>query len=107
MSVRMTPKSKARYTLVRFRTDRSEPIPITLYSRPGCHLCEDTLGLLEEVRKRHALVIEEVDIQSDPDLYRTYGLRIPVLRFADGAELEAPIRLDQIRDAIQARTIGG
>lgn len=57
-------------------------IALTLYSRPDCHLCEVMAGQLEPlVRGRADLRV--VDISSDLELKRRYGLRIPVLAAAD------------------------
>ena len=55
--------------------------PLRIYSRPGCHLCEQ---LLEEVLPlvRGRLEVEIVNIDDDIDLSREYGTRIPVLEYA-------------------------
>jgi hypothetical protein len=55
--------------------------PLRIYSRPGCHLCEQLLeDLMLLVRGR--LEIEVVNIDDDADLGREYGTRIPVIEFA-------------------------
>jgi hypothetical protein len=55
--------------------------PLRIYSRPGCHLCEQLLlDLMPLVRGR--LEIEVVNIDDDADLGREYGTRIPVIEFA-------------------------
>jgi hypothetical protein len=55
--------------------------PLRIYSRPGCHLCEQLLEeLLPLVKGR--LEIEVVNIDDDAELGREYGTRIPVLEFA-------------------------
>jgi len=55
--------------------------PLRIYSRPGCHLCEQLLeDLLPLVRGR--LEVEIVNIDDDIDLSREYGTRIPVLEYA-------------------------
>lgn len=77
------------------RTPRT--IGVTLYTRPGCHLCEDARSLLESFQSRYVLSIDEVDITSDSDLVGRYELRIPVLAFADGPELGAPIEERALR----------
>jgi glutaredoxin len=59
---------------------------ITLYGKPGCHLCEDARSALERIRAGHGFELEEVDVSLDPALYREYGERIPVLAL-DGEEL--------------------
>ena len=59
---------------------------ITLYGKPGCHLCEDARSALERVRAGHGFELEEVDVSLDPALHGEYGERIPVLAL-DGEEL--------------------
>ncbi len=58
---------------------------VTLYGRPGCHLCEDALAVLERVRARHDFRLEIVDIESDDALLLAYLERIPVVA-VDGHE---------------------
>ena len=59
---------------------------LTLYSRPGCHLCDDAREALERVRARAAFSLQEVDITTDDDLHRRYLERIPVVSL-NGEEL--------------------
>ena len=59
---------------------------VTLYGKPGCHLCDDARVVVERVRAEHPFELREVDISLDPQLNREYGERIPVLAL-DGEEL--------------------
>jgi glutaredoxin len=54
---------------------------ITIYERPGCHLCDDARAVLDRVGEPY----ESVDIESDDDLFKRYLERIPVVT-VDGAE---------------------
>ena len=54
---------------------------LTLYTRPGCHLCETAVETLKEIGEPFT----EVDISADLDLEIEYGDRIPVLML-DGKE---------------------
>ena len=54
---------------------------ITLYGRPGCHLCDDA----REVLIRVGEPFDEVDIEADDELFKRYLERIPVIA-VDGAE---------------------
>ncbi len=56
---------------------------LTLYSRPGCHLCDDARAALERVRARATFSLHEVDITTDDDLHRRYLERIPVVALGD------------------------
>lgn len=54
-------------------------IALTIYSRPGCHLCDDMKAVVHAVARTVPLSLEEVDISADPALEAQYGLEIPVL----------------------------
>ena len=54
---------------------------ITLFERPGCHLCEEARAVLDRVGEPY----ERVDIESDDALFRRYLERIPVVA-VDGEE---------------------
>jgi glutaredoxin len=59
---------------------------LTLYGKPGCHLCEEAREAVERVRAVRPFELREVDVTLDPALHREYGERIPVLAL-DGEEL--------------------
>jgi len=59
---------------------------VTLYGKPGCHLCDEARAVVLELRSRRRFDLEEVDVSLDPGLHRLYGERIPVLAL-DGEEL--------------------
>ncbi len=61
-------------------------IRLTLYHRPGCHLCDDMLDELEAMCHGKPVEIEVVDIDGDPDLRARFGQDIPVLT-AGGREI--------------------
>ena len=50
---------------------------LTLYSRPGCHLCDEMRYQVRSLAPEADIRI--VDIESDLELQRQYGIRIPVL----------------------------
>jgi len=53
---------------------------LRLLSRPDCHLCEEFRCELEQLGRTVALpAVELVDVDSDPELARRFGLSIPVL----------------------------
>jgi glutaredoxin len=59
---------------------------VTLYGRPGCHLCDDALAVLERVRADSPFSLATVNIEDDDALLRTYLERIPVVS-VDGEEV--------------------
>jgi glutaredoxin len=63
------------------------PVPtVTLYGRPGCHLCDDALAVLERVRSDVPFALRTENIEDDDALLRAYLERIPVVCL-DGEEL--------------------
>jgi glutaredoxin len=73
---------------------------ITLYGKPGCHLCDEAREAVERVRARHPFELREVDITLDPMLHRRYGERIPVLEL-EGEELfEFFVDADALRERL-------
>ena len=58
---------------------------ITLYSRPGCHLCDDARTVIERVCAETGESFVEVDIDGDDDLSDRFAEEIPVT-FVDGRQ---------------------
>jgi glutaredoxin len=58
---------------------------VTLYTRAGCHLCEEAREILIRAQARHGFRLEQRDIEADERLLRAYLERIPVVAI-DGTE---------------------
>jgi glutaredoxin len=56
---------------------------LTLYGKPGCHLCADARAAVERVTAHREVPLEQVDVSLDPVLNARYGERIPVLELDD------------------------
>jgi glutaredoxin len=59
---------------------------VTLYGRPGCHLCDEARAVLRRIQASQPFVLREQDIEADDRLLRRYLERIPVIAL-DGEEL--------------------
>ncbi len=59
---------------------------MTLYGKPGCHLCEEAREAIEAMRRERPFELREVDVSLDPVLHARYGERIPVVEL-DGEEI--------------------
>lgn len=79
------------------------PRRVTLYRKPGCHLCDEARALLSTLERRFPHTVREIDIRSDPALARRYGLRIPVITVDDGPEIDAPLSESRLREALRGR----
>lgn len=73
---------------------------VTLYSRPGCHLCDDAREVLEAVRARVPFTLVEVDIDGDDELVRAYGIRIPVVVIDEREAFEYRVDPDDFEAAL-------
>ena len=52
---------------------------VTLYSKSGCHLCDEARDALLRVQKGQPFDLEVIDIEGDPALFAEYGEQIPVV----------------------------
>jgi glutaredoxin len=62
-----------------WKREANGPVRVMMYTRRGCHLCDDAWALLESLRDRYALTLEAVDVDTDADLVRQHGERVPVV----------------------------
>jgi hypothetical protein len=81
---------------------------LLLYTRDGCHLCDDTRALVQALleeraaRGRRVAALHERDIAADPALERRFGTTIPVLELS-GRVLElatSPARIRRFLDDV-------
>ena len=61
------------------------PIKVDIYSRPGCHLCDEAKDVVERVQQRMAFAVNVVNIETDRALDAAYGNEIPVV-FINGSK---------------------
>ena len=66
----------------------------TLFQRDDCHLCDQALAVLAEARLPD---FASSWIDDDDALEARYGIRVPVLRRGDGAELDWPFDVEAVR----------
>ena len=70
---------------------------VTIYTRVGCHLCEEAERVVRAEQADGGFRLELVDIDRDPELARRYGVRVPVVAL-EGEELfEYEVPLDLLR----------
>jgi len=55
------------------------PREVTLYSRPGCHLCEEAKAAIGPLLREFGAALREVNIDEDAVLTERYGWEIPVI----------------------------
>jgi glutaredoxin len=52
---------------------------VLMYTRQGCHLCEEAWQQLEAARRRYGFALAQADVDADPQLQRDYGDCVPVV----------------------------
>jgi glutaredoxin len=56
-------------------------IKVIIYSRPGCHLCEEAKEAMRAADCSGEYTLDEVNIETDPELWERYKDDIPVITF--------------------------
>jgi glutaredoxin len=75
---------------------------VTVYTRRGCHLCEEAIAVVRLVADGRADV-ELIDIDADPLLIDRYTVRVPVVA-VDGVEIaQYQIAPEQLEGALAAQ----
>jgi glutaredoxin len=75
---------------------------VTLYSRAGCHLCDDARAVIEDVCAELGESYDEVDIDADPELRERFTDEVPVT-FVDGRQHDFwRVSPDRLRAALRA-----
>jgi glutaredoxin len=87
------------------RLQLAAPRDVTIYSRPGCHLCEEAKGQIAPLLKEFSAHLTEINIDDDPELRARYDYDVPVIFL--GAQKAAKHRLDlsQFRRQLSAAAI--
>jgi glutaredoxin len=65
---------------------KTKVVTVTIYSRPGCHLCDEAKAAICASGCEGEFLLEEVNIDKDPALRERYGYDIPVI-FIDGVKM--------------------
>lgn len=79
---------------------------IILYTRAGCHLCEQARAILERAGQGLAITIAPVDVDADPVLQAAYRERVPVALVGE-VELAWPFTREQARRLLEGGARNG
>jgi glutaredoxin len=58
-------------------------LKVTLYTRAQCCCCHKALEVLKDAQRRFGFVIDEVDVDGDPNLVARYDTEVPVIMVGD------------------------
>jgi glutaredoxin len=76
---------------------------VTVYSKPGCHLCVAAMAALLRLQADFDFTLQELDITTDEALHRAYFERIPVVAL-DGEELcDYVVQETLVRERLESR----
>ena len=67
-------------------------LDVTLYTRPGCHLCDEAKAQIAPLLRGTDAILREINIDTDPALRARYDLDVPVIFL--GARKVAKHRVD-------------
>ena len=82
----------------------ADPTPravVKLYTRPGCHLCDEAKREMEAAGCRDLYELEEIDVDSDPELRRRYGWDVPVVTVNGALAFKHRLTRDAFRDKLR------
>lgn len=65
---------------------KKKRIKITVYTVPGCHLCDEAIAMIRSFSSKYELGISIIDILASPELIEKYQRDVPVV-FSGGEEI--------------------
>lgn len=74
---------------------------LIVYSKPGCHLCEEAVRVLTHLQAQTPFTLEEINIQDDPALFAEYGEQIPVVLLDSKRLFEYTVDEDVLRQKLR------
>ena len=80
-------------------------ITVQIYSRPGCHLCDEMKTVVFRVARTIPLTVQEIDISGDRHLETSYGLEVPVLMIDGRKAAKFRITDEELRRILAGRTV--
>jgi glutaredoxin len=86
------------------RLAASGPRDVTLYTRPGCHLCDEAKSAIAPLLREFTAALREVNIDADEALKERYGSDVPVIFI--GQRKAAKHRVDLVRFRRQLQDAG-
>jgi glutaredoxin len=75
----------------------AKPLEVTLYTRPGCHLCEEAKRIIEPLLVEFGAWLREVNIEGDAVLTERFGWDIPVVFVGSRKAAKHRVEREQFR----------
>ena len=77
------------------------PREVTLYTRPGCHLCEEAKVAIAPLLREFGAPLREINIENDPVLEERYGWDIPVVFIGPRKAAKHRVDVEQFRRQLE------
>jgi glutaredoxin len=74
---------------------------VTLYSRVGCHLCEEAKTAIAPLLRQFSATLREIDIEGDATLMERFGCDIPVIYIGRKKAAKHRVNLEQFRRQLE------
>lgn len=75
---------------------------VTLYTKPGCHLCEEAKRQMLAAACADLYELEEVNIESDPEIFERYKHSIPVININGVERFRYHLTAEDFRKAVRS-----
>jgi glutaredoxin len=83
------------------RLTASGPRDVTLYTRPGCHLCDEAKSAITPLLREFGAILREVNIDADPALKERYDWDIPVIFIGPKKAAKHRVDVEQFRQQLE------
>ena len=83
------------------RLAAANPLELTIYGRPGCHLCEEAKAAMTPLIKEFGATVREVNIDEDEELAERYSWDIPVIFIGSRKAAKHRVDLGQFRRQLE------
>lgn len=77
-------------------------VQVVMYTRPGCHLCDEMKEAIRASGCAELYALEEVDIENDAELLARYQFEIPVLCINGIEAFRHRVRSDEFKAQVTA-----
>ena len=77
------------------------PLDVTLYTRPGCHLCDEAKQQITPLLRRTGARLREVNIDEDSTLHERYNVDVPVIFLGARKVAKHRVDLEQFRRQLE------
>jgi glutaredoxin len=77
---------------------------VVLYTRQGCHLCDEMKANLVRLARRASFRLQEIDIDADPELVRQFNDEVPVIFVQGRKAFKYHMKEEEFLRLLRART---